>query len=162
MPLVYLGLGSNLGGRAANLRLAAARLGVTGVKITKKSRIYETSGLGVSGHPDYLNACLECFTEKGPEELLDTLESIEKEMGRDKKGEKAPRIIDIDILFYGNIIFKSKTLKIPHPEIHKRKFVLEPFSELAPGFIHPERGESIKAMLDKGIFEEKTAVTGDF
>jgi 2-amino-4-hydroxy-6-hydroxymethyldihydropteridine diphosphokinase len=151
---VYLSLGSNLGNHEENILYAGKILEETGFKIKKTSSLYKTSPWGNTDQPYFLNLVLEGETKLSPQRLLKKIETIEKTLGR-KKGEKwGPRKIDIDILFYDNKIIKTSNLKIPHPELHKRNFVLIPLKEIAPNLIHPLLKQSVQQMLkevdDKG------------
>lgn len=148
MHIVYLLLGSNLGDREKNLADAIKHLQKLGLQVLKKSSIYNTLPWGYTEQPDFLNQAIECLTELEPLELLKRLKEIEKSMGRKKTVRYGPRIIDIDIIFYDNLILKTEQLSIPHPRMHEREFVLKPLSEIAPDFIHPELQLSVKRLLD--------------
>lgn len=148
MNLIYLSLGSNLGDREKNLETALSELENEGVLILKKSSIYETAPWGYEKQPEFLNIAMEGLTLLGPYDLLKLIKEIESKMGRKKTIKYGPRVIDIDIIFYNNIILKSKVLTIPHPLMHKREFVLKPLCEIVPDFIHPELKLSVKEMLD--------------
>lgn len=148
MNLIYLSLGSNLGDREKNLETALSELENEGIVILKKSSIYETAPWGYEKQPEFLNMAMEGLTLLGPYDLLKLIKEIESKMGRKKTIKYGPRVIDIDIIFYNNIILKSKVLTIPHPLMHKREFVLKPLCEIVPDFIHPELKLSVKEMLD--------------
>jgi deoxyguanosine kinase len=147
--MVCFSLGSNLGDRLEYLQKALAALGEVFGKPLLISSVYETQGWGVKDHPSYLNAIV-CFqTLMPPEDLLSRILAIETKYGRIRKKNKIkPRTIDIDILFYDNLVLKKDNLTIPHPLIKYRKFVLLPLSEIMGDFIHPEYGQSIKELLD--------------
>ncbi len=146
---IFLSLGSNLGNRKINLSKALRFIEEKDIRIKKVSSIYKTPPWGKKDQPEFLNQVIEAETEVSPKKLLNTCKEIEKKMGR-KKGERwGPRIIDIDILFYGEKIIKEENLTIPHPLITERAFVLLPLYEIAPDFIHPVRKEKIKALLMK-------------
>lgn len=134
---VYLGLGSNMGDRAANLKSAAALISKLIGKIAKQSHVYETAPWGNTEQEAFLNQVIMINTTLDPRDLLDATNKVEREMGRVKKEKWGPRIIDIDILFYGKRIVRDKGLEIPHPELHKRAFVLVPLMEIAPELEHP-------------------------
>lgn len=134
---VYLGLGSNQGDRNANLKTAAALISKQIGKIAKHSHVYETQPWGNPDQEAFLNQVIMVNTVLDPRGLLDTASKIEREMGRTRKEKWGPRIIDIDILFYGKRIIRDKGLEIPHPELHKRAFVLVPLMEIAPELEHP-------------------------
>ena len=127
---VYLGLGSNLGDREGNLLQACELLGCL-----EKSKIHETEPFGVLDQPKFLNMVCEIETELSPRELLLFVKNIEKKLGRKKREKWGPREIDIDILFYGDQIIDEPDLKIPHPGIKERDFVLKPLKEIAPGLV---------------------------
>lgn len=143
---VYLGLGSNLGDRAGFLRQARASLPPE-VNLLCASSIYETPPWGYTDQPAFLNQVIEVETGLEPEELLAKLKAVEKVLGRVKNFRYGPRCIDLDILFYGNRIFQSNQLTIPHPALAERAFVLVPMHELNPDFIHPQLKKSIAELL---------------
>ncbi|WP_297213414.1 MULTISPECIES: 2-amino-4-hydroxy-6-hydroxymethyldihydropteridine diphosphokinase [Thermodesulfovibrio] len=148
MNLIYLSLGSNLGDREKNLETALSELKNEGIVILKKSSIYETAPWGYEKQPEFLNMAMEGLTLLEPYDLLKLIKEIENKMGRKKTIKYGPRVIDIDIIFYNNIILKSEVLTIPHPLMHKRDFVLKPLCEIASEFIHPELKISVKKLLD--------------
>jgi 2-amino-4-hydroxy-6-hydroxymethyldihydropteridine diphosphokinase len=143
---VYLGLGSNLGDREANLGSAVHRLEKQ-VTIDVLSALYETPPMGPSDQPRYLNAACGGATELKPEELLAFIKGVEQKMGRVPTVRWGPRIIDIDILFYGDCAIGTPELVIPHPGISHRIFVLAPLADIAPELTHPNLGEPISALL---------------
>jgi len=134
--LVYLSLGSNLGNREAHLRRAIAELETMGT-VRALSSFYETQPVGSIDQPWFLNCVAALETEKSPRELLDVVLNIEAGMGRVRMQEKGPRNIDIDILLFGDRIVSEPRLKIPHPAMQERRFVLEPLVEIAPDVRHP-------------------------
>ncbi len=134
---VFLGLGSNVGNRAANLHSALGLLDKSVGKIAKKSHVYETQPWGEPNQDLFLNQVLMLNTALDPRDLLQQISWIERELGRERKDKWGPRIIDIDILFYGKRVVRDKGLEIPHPELHKRAFVLVPLMEIAPELEHP-------------------------
>jgi 2-amino-4-hydroxy-6-hydroxymethyldihydropteridine diphosphokinase len=136
----YLGLGSNVGDRLANLRAAHDALGEHGVEVLGASSVYETAPQGeVTDQSDFLNACLQVRTELGPEELLDASKAVERELGRVPGGvSHGPRPIDVDVLLLGHLEFSSDRLTLPHPEVTSRRFVLEPLLELDPDLALPD------------------------
>ena len=149
MTTAFLALGSNLGDRVAALR-RAVRLLMDNPRVRLNpevdlSCVYETSPSGVVGpQPDYLNCALRIETTRSPRELLDTSLAIEARMGRVRSGgEKAARVIDIDLLLFGEAVVDESDLIIPHPRMHLRRFVLEPLGEIAGDVIHPVLKESI-------------------
>ncbi len=147
--LAYIGVGSNLGDRQKNLEQAREFLTQNDILVTRASSYYETKAVCKLGEvaPDFLNGVFEIETNLEPEALLDVLEKIEKQMGRKEKGSWAPRTIDLDILFYGDVVIESERLTIPHPDIAERGFVLKPLSDLAPDMSHPLLKKSIREML---------------
>lgn len=148
MPLVYLGIGSNLGNRADNCIKAISFLKENGLKITKRSAMHETMPWGVKDQPEFINMAVEAETDISPLELLSLIKKIEVDMGRQSGMKWGPRVIDIDILLYGNERVSEAGLTIPHPLMHKRDFVLRPLSEIAPDVIHPVLYKSIKELFD--------------
>ncbi|HRI58906.1 MAG TPA: 2-amino-4-hydroxy-6-hydroxymethyldihydropteridine diphosphokinase [Saprospiraceae bacterium] len=137
---VFLGLGSNMGDRAAHLRTAADLISKNIGKIAKKSHVYETQPWGKTDQDRFLNQVVMANTTLDPRDLLEKITKLEREMGRERRRDQdkwGPRIIDIDILFYGKRVIRDKGLEIPHPELHKRAFVLVPLLEIAPDLEHP-------------------------
>lgn len=149
MKGIYLILGSNLGDKFLSVQKAAniirKRLGI----IEAESAIYETEPWGYSKQPNFLNKVIKLNTHFPPEELLKQLKSIESELGRMPKERWKERLIDIDILYYGEKIVNTENLVIPHPEIANRKFVLIPMNELAPEETHPVNGKTQRQMLEE-------------
>ena len=146
---VYVGLGSNLGDRKANIREAEQRLvELPDTRIVKASSLYESEPLG-NAKTWFVNSVIEIETELGAEPMLKRLKAIEEAMGRKRvKGKRwGSRIIDLDILLSENEVVDKRTLKVPHPEMHKRRFVLMPLAELAPHVVHPGLGQSVSALL---------------
>ena len=149
MHRVYIGLGSNLGDRKANIREAEEKLAaLPETRIVKASSLYESEPLG-DAKTWFVNSVIEIETEFVADDLLKKLKAIEKAMGRKRvKGKRwGSRIIDLDILFCDHEIVEKRSLKIPHPELHKRRFVLLPLAELAPHVVHPQLGQSVSALL---------------
>jgi 2-amino-4-hydroxy-6-hydroxymethyldihydropteridine diphosphokinase len=144
----YLSLGTNLGDRAAQLRGAIERLNADGIRVVRESSIYETEPLGFEEQPWFLNMAVEVETDLTAERLLEQTQQIEKDMGRKRFAVKGPRIIDIDILFFGNAVIQTLALEIPHPGMAHRRFVLEPLAEIAPELRHPVLGKTILEMLE--------------
>ena len=147
MPVTYIGIGSNLGNREENCQKAIALLIEKNIKITKRSSLYETEPWGVKEQPRFINMALEIETNLEPGILLKTIKEIENSMGRLEGMRWGPRIIDLDILLYDDLILKTHDLEIPHPGIKDREFVLKPLSEIAPDKIHPILKKSIKTLL---------------
>jgi 2-amino-4-hydroxy-6-hydroxymethyldihydropteridine diphosphokinase len=134
---IFLCLGSNIGNRGANLRDAILLIEKNIGKIAKKSHVYETQPWGEPNQDPFYNQVLMVNTTLDPRDLLDRISRAERELGRERQEKWGPRVIDIDILFYGKRIIRDKGLEIPHPELHKRGFVLAPLMEIAPEFEHP-------------------------
>ncbi|MDT3405053.1 2-amino-4-hydroxy-6-hydroxymethyldihydropteridine diphosphokinase [Mucilaginibacter terrae] len=134
---VYLLLGSNLGNRQLFLQQAINHIEAEAGPVIKKSGLYETQSWGKNDAPDYLNQVLLIHTTLAAPALLNKLLDIELLLGRVREEKWGARVIDIDILFYDDEIIDSPDLKIPHPELHKRRFTLEPLAEIAPNFKHP-------------------------
>jgi 2-amino-4-hydroxy-6-hydroxymethyldihydropteridine diphosphokinase len=147
LKTVYIALGSNLGDRVENLRLAVEKIQSPNLKVTRESSMYETEPRGLLEQPWFLNQVIEAETTLFPRQLLARLLKIEHEMGRQRTVPNGPRVIDLDILLFGNITVRAAGLEIPHPRIAERRFVLEPLSELAPALRHPLTGRTIRDML---------------
>jgi 2-amino-4-hydroxy-6-hydroxymethyldihydropteridine diphosphokinase len=132
MITCYLGIGSNLGDRRKNIKLALKKINaLKGTKVIKQSKIIESEPMGGPvGQGKFLNAALKIKTELSPSMLIKKLKDIEKELGRKETVRNGPRTIDLDILFYGDKIIKRKNLVVPHPRMFKRDFVLKPLSEI--------------------------------
>ena len=148
MAKVYLALGSNVGNKLSNIKKAINHIKKS-LKIKKISPIYKTEPVGYKKQDWFLNCVVEAETDKKPLELLAFLKSIERKLKRKRTIRYGPRIIDIDILFYDDKIIKSKNLQIPHPRMHKRLFVLMPFSKINPSFIHPKYKRTIMELKNK-------------
>ena len=143
---VYLSLGSNLGDRAANLRAALAQLEVAG-RLLAVSALYETQPVDVPDQPWFLNCVAAIETDKTPREVLKLALRVEAAMGRLRLREKGARKIDIDVVLFGDCVVDEPGLKIPHPAMHQRRFVLEPLVEIAPEARHPELGKTARELL---------------
>lgn len=154
MAKVFLGLGSNIGDKEKNIHDALSHLSDF-CTIKKMSRLYLTEPVGEVQQDWFLNCCAEIETMLTPEELLVRLKSIEQKLGRTKTVKNGPRSIDIDILFYDDVVVKTKDLIIPHPRIQDRLFVLQPLLDLDPEFIHPEKKLSIQEMYQSRRWFEK-------
>lgn len=131
MVSVYLGVGSNLGNRCKNIKKAMSLLeGIPGIKLSKISSLYNTLPVGGPKQRNFLNGAIKIKTNLSPLILLENLKGIEKKLGRRKTIKNGPRQIDLDILFYGNILMNTKKLRIPHPYMFERNFVLKPLKEI--------------------------------
>ena len=148
MNTAYLLLGGNLGDKLQNLQRALVLINERGASTTKRSDIFVSSAWGNKEQPDFYNQAVCIETELPADELLNTLLKIEEELGRTRNGDKwQERIIDIDILFYNDAIIDTENLKVPHPHLQDRKFVLVPMMEIAKDFIHPVFKKSISQLL---------------
>lgn len=148
--LVYLSLGSNLGDRELFLQAALQRLESKAGSITNISSYYETEPWGFESNTQFLNICVSLKTQLTPFQLLERINLIEKELGRNQKSDVkyASRVIDIDILTFGDQIITSEHLTIPHPHMNNRLFVLMPLGEIAPDFRHPKSKKTIQQIMD--------------
>jgi 2-amino-4-hydroxy-6-hydroxymethyldihydropteridine diphosphokinase len=142
VPTAYIGLGSNLGDREATLRRALARMNAwPGITVDAVSRFRETDPVGYTDQPRFVNAVAAVETDLEPRALLDALLAIERAMGRTREGPRfGPRTIDLDLLLYADRVVDEPGLRVPHPRMHERAFVLEPLAELAPGLQVPGLG----------------------
>lgn len=155
MANVYLGLGSNLGDREENLEKAIDALDdFDEINVTNRSRVFETEPYGKTDQPEFMNMCVEIKTRMSPLSLLETVLGIEHSLGRVREEVWGPRIIDIDILLYEDLELELDDLSIPHKEMHKRSFVLEPLAEIAPHMKHPTLDKTVlelKEDLERGV-----------
>jgi 2-amino-4-hydroxy-6-hydroxymethyldihydropteridine diphosphokinase len=151
MNNVFLLLGSNLGDRQLLLQTATAKIAESIGPVLKKSALYETQSWGKTGEPDYINQVVFLKTELSANNVLKEILEIEAGMGRKRYEKWGSRLIDIDILFFNEEIIKQNGLEIPHPELHNRRFTLEPLAEMAPDLVHP--------LLNKTISDLKKELT---
>ncbi|MFA5779409.1 MAG: 2-amino-4-hydroxy-6-hydroxymethyldihydropteridine diphosphokinase [Elusimicrobiota bacterium] len=153
MTTVFLGLGSNRGDRKKNILKAIKLLKESGQKVLRLSSLLETKPYGYKKQKKFLNAVVKLRTKLLPSELLELCKKIEKKTGRTKSFRWGPREIDIDILFFGKEVIKSKKFTIPHSDLHNRNFVLTPLVEIAPNFVHP--------VLKKRVSEMYSIIQGE-
>lgn len=156
VSLGYLGLGSNLGDRRAQLMAAVAELPAHGVRVRRSSSVYETEPVGlVTDQPEFFNACLEVDTEHDPETLLDACKEVERVVGRAAGGPRhGPRVIDVDLLLLGGLEYASARLRLPHAEVSSRRFTLVPLLELDPGLTLPDGSALADALAALGSGQE--------
>lgn len=149
MIKAYLALGSNLGDRLATLREARRRLSETDeIRLAASAGLYETRPVGgPPGQPAYLNTVLEIDTSLAVEDLLRLAQQIEASCGRVRQERWGARTLDIDILFYDELVWRAPGLEVPHPRLHQRRFVLLPLAELAPLLVHPRENRTVSELL---------------
>jgi 2-amino-4-hydroxy-6-hydroxymethyldihydropteridine diphosphokinase len=156
--ICFVGIGSNLGDPLFNCVDAIAKIAsLEQITLTKQSALYKTEPVGFRDQGWFINGVIEVKTAYSPRTLLESLKVIEYEMGRKEGKRWGPRVIDLDILFYGQEIINEAGLVVPHPELHKRGFVLIPLNEIAPYVIHPAFGVSVQGLL--GRLEDKSEVS---
>lgn len=144
----YIGLGSNIGNRLSLLKKAIQELNNNAGVVLHQSKVYETPPWGFDADQSFYNQVVELHTKLSPEELLDVLQRIEKILGRVRDGKGyASRTMDLDILFFNQEIMNTERLKIPHPKLHERNFVLVPMNEIAPQLVHPQLKRTISELL---------------
>ena len=160
MTRAYLGLGSNQGDRVALLNAALERLEASGrVRVTKRSSLYETAPVGLTEQPWFVNLAAEVETDLDPQDLLEVVLAAERDLGRVRTKRWGPRTVDIDILLYDDVQVDTPVLAIPHPEIVRRRFVLEPLLEIAPDAALPD-GRRLAAFLPEVRDQDVQKVSG--
>ncbi|MGH9684994.1 MAG: 2-amino-4-hydroxy-6-hydroxymethyldihydropteridine diphosphokinase [Candidatus Acidiferrales bacterium] len=147
METIFLSLGANVGDRERNIARAIEKLPEHGIHVVRRSSLYETEPVEFLDQHWFLNCVVEAKTDLGPPQLLNALLQIERSLGRERFAPKGPRAIDIDILFFGSEVIQMPQLKIPHPRMADRKFVLVPFAEIAPSTLHPLSRKTIAELL---------------
>lgn len=147
MNIVYIAFGSNIGDRGAAIEEALNLIEQNEMKIVKRSKIYETEPYGYVDQPSFLNGAVEVETNLSCRDVLERLLSIENQIGRVREFKWGPRIIDLDIIFYNNEIYDEEDLKVPHPDMQNRDFVLKPLNDLCPDYVHPILGKTIRELL---------------
>jgi 2-amino-4-hydroxy-6-hydroxymethyldihydropteridine diphosphokinase len=148
--IAFVGIGSNLGEPAAMCRAAVGEIaGFPGIRLLRCSSLYRTEPLGPQDQPWFVNAVAEIRTVLAPRRLFESLKEIERRLGRTSGPKWGPRLIDLDLLFYGQEVVQEEDLKVPHPELHRRAFVLVPLCELASYQIHPAFGVSVRGLMDR-------------
>jgi 2-amino-4-hydroxy-6-hydroxymethyldihydropteridine diphosphokinase len=149
MNRTYLLIGGNLGDRRENLGHAAKMIAAKVGTVLLASSLYETEAWGVTDQPPFLNQVLLVETKLDPKQVLEAILAIEREMGRKRMEKFGPRTIDIDILFFNDVVMHENSLTIPHPQLHLRRFTLAPLNEIAPQFVHPVFNKSISHLLEQ-------------
>jgi 2-amino-4-hydroxy-6-hydroxymethyldihydropteridine diphosphokinase len=158
---IFLLLGTNLGNRQENLAKAKELLTKKAGEILSESSIYLTKAWGNTAQPDFLNQVFKIKTSLAPEKLLEKILAIELEMGRLRTEKWGSRLIDIDILFYNDLVIQSSKLIVPHPALHKRRFTLIPLAEIAAEFVHPVLNKSIDQLLESCDDEQAVERIGE-
>jgi 2-amino-4-hydroxy-6-hydroxymethyldihydropteridine diphosphokinase len=157
MHTVFLALGSNIENRKQHIEKAIVLLREKIHDITV-APLYETKPRYFENQNNFLNTVLSGFTELEPQELLQFTKTVQKKVGRVERFRYGPREIDIDILFYGNVVYKDEELEIPHPRLQDRDFVLQPFSDINPDFSHPVLKKTIRELLDTLPVEQRSII----
>lgn len=148
MNIAYLSIGSNVDNRVKNCIMALEQIS-TFLNVLEVSSFYETEPYGSGDQDDFVNCAVQVETSLTPAQLLDSILDVEKSMGRKTKGDNLPRIIDLDIIFYNDLIVKSDNLTIPHKLAHLRRFVLEPICEINSEYTHPVLNKTISKLIEE-------------
>jgi len=149
MNKVFLLIGGNMGDRLQNLHQAIALVAAACGPVLQQSAVYETAAWGKTDQAAFLNQALLLTTSLTPQQLITTLLSVEEQMGRRRMERNGPRVIDIDIIFYNDVVLHEPNLTIPHPQLQHRRFVLVPLQEIAPAFVHPVLRKTIDELLEE-------------
>nr|WP_245533979.1 2-amino-4-hydroxy-6-hydroxymethyldihydropteridine diphosphokinase [Effusibacillus pohliae] len=149
MHEAFLGLGSNLGDRERYLADAICSLQQKGIRMLAQSPVYETKAVGYVDQPDFLNMVVRVQTELPPHELLRLMLAVERQCGRRRDVKWGPRTLDLDLLFYDNLVLDGCDLAVPHPRLEERAFVLLPLCDLAPDWVHPVSGLTVREMAEQ-------------
>ncbi len=145
---VFISIGSNAGGRGANCSRAIEALSeASGIEVVAESPLYETEPWGNTDQPAFVNSAVEIRTTLSPSGLLEYLKALEHELGRVPTYRWGPRVLDLDIVFFGSRVVDTERLKVPHPFVSERAFVLVPLADIAPGFAHPVTHRTVAEML---------------
>ena len=158
MHSAYIGFGSNIGDRLAHIGNAIHALSETeGIALQRVSSVYKTDPVGYTAQSEFLNGVAAIQTSLSPLSLLHTLKNIETAIGRQHRIRWGPREIDLDILIYGDLCLHTEKLVIPHPEMHRRRFVLVPLAEIVPDLVHPVFQETVQTLLER-LEDDKSVV----
>ena len=144
---MYVGVGSNLGRRADNIRRGLELLELQGFKIERRSRIYETKPIGMKTTRNFLNLVVQAETHLSPAETIAAFGRVERALGRGTHRRNRPRTLDLDLLFYGARVIHRAGLSVPHPRLHQREFVLAPLNDIAPNLVHPVLHRQVRTLL---------------
>lgn len=146
---IIIALGSNQGDRLANLKLALSNMVSWGFRINERSSVWETAPWGDTDQDSFYNMCVSASCEKDEATMLSVLKDIEMKVGRIRTRRWGPRVIDLDIIFSGDVVMETEDLTIPHTYMHKRAFVLRPLAEIEPDFVHPVLKKSVSQLLEE-------------
>jgi 2-amino-4-hydroxy-6-hydroxymethyldihydropteridine diphosphokinase len=149
--LAYISIGSNLGDKLENCRYGIAALAATpGVRITGRSRFYQTEAVDVTAQDWFVNGVIRMETKLGPYELLERLQTVQRQAGRSSdRVRMGPRVLDLDLLIYDQLVLEGPRLSLPHPRMHRRRFVLQPLCDIEPYLVHPLLGKDMQRLLSE-------------